>query len=68
MLWNGGTPGFLAGKKENKLGMRASETAEMVFQDCRIPDTNRLGEVGQGFVSGNESVRWWKNFHCSGFL
>lgn len=45
-----GTPGFLAGKKENKLGMRASETAEMVFQDCRIPDTNRLGEVGQGFV------------------
>lgn len=45
-----GTPGFLAGKKENKLGMRASETAEMIFQDCRIPDTNRLGEVGQGFV------------------
>ena len=45
-----GTPGFLAGKKENKLGMRASETAEMIFQDCRIPDTNRLGEVGQGFI------------------
>ena len=45
-----GTPGFSGGKKENKLGMRASETAEMVFQDCRIPDSQRLGEVGEGFV------------------
>ncbi|MBN8686966.1 MAG: acyl-CoA dehydrogenase family protein [Chitinophagales bacterium] len=44
-----GTPGFSAGKKENKLGMRASETAEMVFDNCRIPDTHRLGEVGDGF-------------------
>jgi len=44
-----GTPGFMAGKKENKLGMRASETAEMVFDNCKIPDTNRLGEVGDGF-------------------
>ncbi len=44
-----GTPGFLAGKKENKLGMRCSETAEMVFDQCRIPDANRLGEVGDGF-------------------
>ena len=44
-----GTPGFNAGKKENKLGMRASETAEMIFDNCRIPDTNRLGEVGDGF-------------------
>jgi alkylation response protein AidB-like acyl-CoA dehydrogenase len=44
-----GTPGFTAGKKENKLGMRASETAEMVFDNCRIPDENRLGEVGDGF-------------------
>src|SRR6186713_2983700 len=44
-----GTPGFSAGKKENKLGMRASETAEMIFDNCRIPDTNRLGEVGDGF-------------------
>ena len=43
------TVGFLAGKKENKLGMRASETAEMVFQDMRISDTQRLGEVGDGF-------------------
>ena len=44
-----GTPGFSAGKKENKLGMRASETAEMIFDNCRIPDTNRLGEIGAGF-------------------
>lgn len=44
-----GTPGFAAGKKENKLGMRASETAEMIFDNCVIPDSNRLGEVGDGF-------------------
>ena len=44
-----GTPGFSAGKKENKLGMRASETAEMIFDNCRIPDANRMGEVGSGF-------------------
>ncbi len=43
------TPGFSGGKKENKLGMRASETAEMVFDNCRIPDANRLGEIGAGF-------------------
>jgi alkylation response protein AidB-like acyl-CoA dehydrogenase len=44
-----GTLGFAAGKKENKLGMRASETAEMIFDNCMIPDSNRLGEVGDGF-------------------
>ena len=44
-----GTPGFSGGKKEDKLGMRASETAELVFQDCRLPDSQRLGEVGDGF-------------------
>jgi alkylation response protein AidB-like acyl-CoA dehydrogenase len=44
-----GTPGFSGGKKENKLGMRASETAEMIFDNCRIPDSHRLGEVGDGF-------------------
>jgi alkylation response protein AidB-like acyl-CoA dehydrogenase len=44
-----GTSGFSGGKKENKLGMRASETAEMIFDNCIIPDTNRLGEVGEGF-------------------
>ena len=45
-----GTPGFYSGKKENKLGMRASETAEMVFENCIIPDENRLGPVGDGFI------------------
>ncbi len=44
-----GTAGFNAGKKENKLGMRASETAEMIFDNCIIPDENRLGEPGDGF-------------------
>lgn len=44
-----GTPGFSGGKKENKLGMRASETAEMIFENCVIPDANRLGDVGDGF-------------------
>ncbi len=45
-----GTPGFSSGKKENKLGMRASETAELIFDNCKIPDANRLGGVGDGFV------------------
>jgi len=45
-----GMPGFSSGRKENKLGMRASETAELIFDNCRIPDANRLGEVGEGFV------------------
>ncbi|MBS1928261.1 MAG: acyl-CoA dehydrogenase family protein [Bacteroidetes bacterium] len=44
-----GTKGFSGGKKENKLGMRASETAEMIFDNCIIPDENRLGNVGDGF-------------------
>src|SRR5262249_30960399 len=46
-----GTKGLLAGKKENKLGMRASETATMIFEDCWIPEENLLGEVGRGFVN-----------------
>jgi alkylation response protein AidB-like acyl-CoA dehydrogenase len=44
-----GTPGLKAGKKENKLGMRASETAEVIFEDCRVPEENILGQVGEGF-------------------
>jgi alkylation response protein AidB-like acyl-CoA dehydrogenase len=44
-----GTKGFMAGKKENKLGMRASETCEMIFDHCVISDDQRLGEVGDGF-------------------
>lgn len=45
-----GTPGFNAGKKENKLGMRASETAEMIFDNCRVHKDNILGQVGEGFI------------------
>lgn len=45
-----GTPGFSSGKKEDKLGMRASETAELIFDHCRVPDENRLGELGEGFI------------------
>jgi alkylation response protein AidB-like acyl-CoA dehydrogenase len=45
-----GTPGFKGGKKENKLGMRASETAELIFENCRVHESQVLGEVGDGFV------------------
>lgn len=45
-----GTPGFTAGKKENKLGMRSSETAEMIFDNCRVHKSQVLGEVGEGFI------------------
>jgi alkylation response protein AidB-like acyl-CoA dehydrogenase len=46
-----GTPGFRPGKKENKLGLRASDTSEVVFTDCRIPAENLLGKEGEGFVN-----------------
>jgi alkylation response protein AidB-like acyl-CoA dehydrogenase len=42
--------GIRPGKKENKLGMRVSDTAELILEDCRIPDENRLGEIGYGFI------------------
>jgi hypothetical protein len=45
-----GTPGMAAGKKENKLGMRASDTSEVIFENCRIPAANLLGKEGQGFT------------------
>ena len=45
-----GNPGLKKGKKEDKFGMRASETTEMVFEDCRVPAENILGEIGDGFV------------------
>ena len=45
-----GTPGFSAGKKENKLGMRSSETSEMVFDNCRVHESQVIGEVGEGFI------------------
>jgi alkylation response protein AidB-like acyl-CoA dehydrogenase len=49
-----GMKGFTPSKKENKLGLRASETASVVFEDCHVPDENRLGEEGQGFVNAME--------------
>jgi alkylation response protein AidB-like acyl-CoA dehydrogenase len=45
-----GTPGMTPGRKENKLGMRASDTSELVFEDCRVPAAQLLGEVGRGFI------------------
>jgi alkylation response protein AidB-like acyl-CoA dehydrogenase len=45
-----GTPGFRPGKKENKLGMRASDTSEVIFTDCRIPASQLLGPLGEGFI------------------
>jgi alkylation response protein AidB-like acyl-CoA dehydrogenase len=46
-----GMPGFRPGKKENKLGMRASDTSEVIFSDCRVPAENLLGAEGEGFIS-----------------
>src|ERR671910_770724 len=46
-----GTPGFRAGKKEDKLGMRASETSEVIFENCRVPASQLLGVEGQGFIN-----------------
>jgi alkylation response protein AidB-like acyl-CoA dehydrogenase len=45
-----GTKGFLSGKKENKLGMRASETAEVIFDNCRVHKDNIIGNIGEGFI------------------
>lgn len=45
-----GTPGFRPGKKENKLGLRASDTSELIFEDCEIPQENLLGNLGEGFI------------------
>lgn len=45
-----GAPGFTAGKKEDKLGMRASETTEVIFQNCRVPHDQLIGDEGQGFI------------------
>src|SRR5271163_3582917 len=45
-----GTPGFRPGRKENKLGLRASDTSELIFEDCEIPEENLLGKLGEGFI------------------
>src|SRR5207237_7918603 len=51
-----GFPGFTVGKKEDKLGIRASSTCELIFDDCRVPGTNVLGEVGKGYKSAIETL------------
>jgi alkylation response protein AidB-like acyl-CoA dehydrogenase len=53
-----GMLGF-SSEKENKLGMRASETAELIFDNVRVPDSHRLGEIGDGFKQAIENSRWW---------
>jgi len=53
-IFEKGTKGFSPSKKENKLGLRASETASVVFEDCQVPDDNRLGDEGMGFVNAME--------------
>src|SRR2546426_1489899 len=53
-IFEKGTPGFSPSKKENKLGLRASETASVIFEDCFVPDQNRIGEEGMGFVNAME--------------
>jgi alkylation response protein AidB-like acyl-CoA dehydrogenase len=53
-IFEKGMQGFSPSKKENKLGLRASETASVVFEDCVVPDENRLGEEGMGFVNAME--------------
>ncbi len=51
-----GTPGFTVGKKEDKLGIRASSTCELLFEDCRIPARNVLGEIGKGYKTAIETL------------
>ena len=51
-----GTPGFTVGKKEDKLGIRASSTCELLFDDCRVPKANVLGEVGKGYKVAIETL------------
>lgn len=53
-IFEKGKQGFASAKKENKLGLRASETASVVFEDCYVPDENRLGEEGLGFIQAME--------------
>lgn len=57
------TPGLSLGKKEDKLGIRASSTANLIFEDCRIPKANLLGQLGMGFkiamVRGGSALQPW---------
>ena len=56
LLVEAGTPGFTIGKKENKLGIRASSTCELILEDCRVPKANVLGEVGKGYKVAIETL------------
>src|SRR6202008_4350860 len=51
-----GFPGFSVGKKEDKLGIRASSTGELLFDDCRVPKANVLGEIGKGYKTAIETL------------
>src|SRR5262249_37329820 len=51
-----GTPGFRVGKKEDKLGIRASSTCELLFEDCRVPRENVMGEIGKGYKIAIETL------------
>src|SRR5260221_160025 len=51
-----GSPGFTVGKKEDKLGIRASSTCELIFDDCRVPTANVLGETGKGYKAAIETL------------
>jgi len=55
-LVESGTPGFIVGKKEDKLGIRASSTCELILEDCRVPRANVLGEVGKGYKLAIETL------------
>ena len=55
-LFEAGTPGFTVGKKEDKLGIRASSTCELILEDCRVPKSNVLGEVGKGYKVAIETL------------
>ena len=59
-----GTPGFSSGKKEDKLGMRASETAELIFDNCRIPKENLIGNEGDGFVQSLKLLDGGRIYRC----
>ncbi len=59
-----GTPGFRAGKKENKLGLRASDTAELIFEDCEVPAENLVGAEGAGFKDAMRVLDGGQDLDC----
>ncbi|HYQ79902.1 MAG TPA: acyl-CoA dehydrogenase family protein [Anaeromyxobacteraceae bacterium] len=63
-----GTPGFSAGRALHKLGMRSSVTSELVLEDCLVPDENRLGEEGGGFLMALQAVEWDRSTLLAPFL